>query len=267
MVAISLSIFCLIIGAMLGSFVCCQTRRAFSKRKDKWSRCESCKKKLSWRDKIPIFSWLILGGKCRYCKKEIGKMELIAEMLGAIFILMIFWSWPHSLGGVDGLVAGEIKTYVLFGIFLIFLTIFCELVLVDIEYKKMLSKDLWKLVFASALFLVVRLICCDVNVINELLAALGASLILAGVYFVINRISRDKWVGSGDVLAALASALVLASPEMAAWDLFLANLMGVTLVLSYKHFTGKTKKYIPMVPFLFIGFCVVFVFFFDFYHM
>lgn len=264
--AISLSIICLMMGAVLGSFICCQVRRTFRRRKEKWSYCESCKKKLGWRDKIPIISWLLLGGKCRYCNKAIGKMELTSEIVGALLLLLTFWSWPHSLGGPESLVSGDIKTYILFGVFLLFLVLFCELALVDIKYKKMPGAKLWLLVLFGGLFLITRLVCCEINIMNELLAVLGASSILGGVYYVMNKASKGRWVGDGDALIALASALVLAHPEMAVWDLFLANLMGVVLVLVFRRFMRKVK-YIPMVPFLFIGFCVVFVFFFDFYHM
>lgn len=45
------------------------------------SRCDSCSQKLKWHDLIPIFSFLILKGKCRYCMVKINKNHLISELL------------------------------------------------------------------------------------------------------------------------------------------------------------------------------------------
>ena len=36
------------------------------------SHCPNCKTPLAWRDNIPVFGWILLGGKCRYCKKPIS---------------------------------------------------------------------------------------------------------------------------------------------------------------------------------------------------
>ena len=44
------------------------------------SHCPSCKTRLTPRDLVPIFSWLINGGKCRHCGSEIGAKYLIIEI-------------------------------------------------------------------------------------------------------------------------------------------------------------------------------------------
>ena len=54
------------------------------------SQCDDCKRELSWLDLFPIFSFLLLKGKCRYCKKPIKIDHLISEFLfGLIFCLLI----------------------------------------------------------------------------------------------------------------------------------------------------------------------------------
>ena len=35
------------------------------------SHCMTCGRKLKWYDMVPVFSWLVLGGKCRNCKSKI----------------------------------------------------------------------------------------------------------------------------------------------------------------------------------------------------
>jgi leader peptidase (prepilin peptidase)/N-methyltransferase len=52
------------------------------------SFCPNCNHKLSFLDMIPIFSYLFLGGKCRYCKQKIRIRYLLLEVLsGLIFVL------------------------------------------------------------------------------------------------------------------------------------------------------------------------------------
>ena len=53
------------------------------------SICTSCKHKLNWKDLFPLFSWIFLGGKCRYCKAPISPRYPIVEALnGASYVLV-----------------------------------------------------------------------------------------------------------------------------------------------------------------------------------
>jgi hypothetical protein len=48
------------------------------------SICTSCKHQLNWKDLFPLFSWIFLGGKCRYCKAPISPRYPIVEALNGI---------------------------------------------------------------------------------------------------------------------------------------------------------------------------------------
>lgn len=51
------------------------------------SHCPKCQTKLSWRDNIPVFGWIFLKGKCRYCSKPISARYPIIEFIcGALFM-------------------------------------------------------------------------------------------------------------------------------------------------------------------------------------
>lgn len=53
------------------------------------SRCPSCKKTLGVRDLVPLFSWIISGGKCRQCKAKISSRYPLTEICtGALFYLV-----------------------------------------------------------------------------------------------------------------------------------------------------------------------------------
>ncbi len=60
------------------------------------SFCPSCKHEIKWYDNIPIISYIILRGKCRYCYSKIGISSLILEILGGCLFLFTFLSYGLS---------------------------------------------------------------------------------------------------------------------------------------------------------------------------
>jgi hypothetical protein len=52
------------------------------------SRCPSCKKALQWYHNVPVVSWLVLGGRCAYCRQSISARYPAVELLtGVVFAL------------------------------------------------------------------------------------------------------------------------------------------------------------------------------------
>src|SRR3989344_8918050 len=58
------------------------------------SKCDSCKHKLSWYDLMPIISFTLLNGKCRYCKAPISIQYPISEIFTAVIFAL---TWILSL--------------------------------------------------------------------------------------------------------------------------------------------------------------------------
>lgn len=55
------------------------------------SKCTYCNHQLSAWDLFPLFSYLFLGGKCRYCKKAISFRYPFVEGLNALFYALIYF--------------------------------------------------------------------------------------------------------------------------------------------------------------------------------
>ena len=53
------------------------------------SHCVSCNHKLGPLDLIPIFSYLFLGGKCRYCKEKIRSRYVLLEIMSGLAFLLL----------------------------------------------------------------------------------------------------------------------------------------------------------------------------------
>ena len=51
------------------------------------SHCPQCKRRLAWRDLIPLLSYIFLGGKCRYCGKRIPFRYFFVELINGMLWL------------------------------------------------------------------------------------------------------------------------------------------------------------------------------------
>ncbi|MDE2040297.1 MAG: prepilin peptidase [Elusimicrobia bacterium] len=76
------------LGAVLGSFANVLIHRLPEDESILWppSRCPRCRASISWRDNIPLLSWLLLRGRCRRCRGAISPLypavELVVALLG-----------------------------------------------------------------------------------------------------------------------------------------------------------------------------------------
>ena len=56
------------------------------------SFCPKCKSRISWRENIPLLSWLIQKGKCRNCENKISISYPIIEFLTGVFFVILNFS-------------------------------------------------------------------------------------------------------------------------------------------------------------------------------
>ena len=69
-----------------------------------WSYCPRCEHRLGGLDLVPVFSFLFLGTKCRYCKAPISWRYLSIELLtGALFALTAGYLWHINGSGLDAI--------------------------------------------------------------------------------------------------------------------------------------------------------------------
>jgi leader peptidase (prepilin peptidase) / N-methyltransferase len=58
------------------------------------SQCPKCGYRLKWYDNVPIFGWLLLGGRCRTCKNPISIQYPIVELVTALLFVLVVWLTP-----------------------------------------------------------------------------------------------------------------------------------------------------------------------------
>lgn len=247
-------IFLFVLGACLGSYLCCQTRRLRRKEQKKKSLgnrsvCLHCHYKLKWYDNLPIVSWLMLKGKCRHCHKKIGVAELLSELgLALAFLLLSFslnWATATPLA------------WTIFIATLLLTTILAFLAIYDGLYGELPSLCLTLAIVCAASILTLK----EYSIIStsgfspELIwKPILSFAILGGIYLVLYLISKGRWVGDGDWLLGTAIALALYDPWLALVALFLANF--IACLTMYPAVKSKKNHKVHFGPFLVIAFII-----------
>jgi leader peptidase (prepilin peptidase)/N-methyltransferase len=63
------------------------------------SSCSHCGRVLAPWDLVPVLSWLLLRGRCRYCGGTIDDSPIV-EIAPSVFFVISYLAWPASLRGV-----------------------------------------------------------------------------------------------------------------------------------------------------------------------
>jgi leader peptidase (prepilin peptidase) / N-methyltransferase len=210
------------------------------------SRCPNCGHQLAAPDNIPLVSWVMLGGKCRYCKAPVSPRYLAAEVLTAlVWILAVV-----RLGVTWHLLA-----------YLPFLWVLVALSLIDLETKLLPNAIVYPSIVAGIPLLALTTALTNAG-LSDWIRGLAGLAVGAGVFLVIALI-YPAGMGMGDVkLAGLIGLFVgYASWRYLVAAFFLAFLagaaVGVALMVGGK--AGR-KTAIPFGPFMALGAVVTVLF-------
>jgi prepilin signal peptidase PulO-like enzyme (type II secretory pathway) len=213
------------------------------------SMCPHCKHELSVLDLIPVVSYVLLRGRCRYCHKRIPDTPLPELIMPALFVVS-YLVWPASFEplGVFNFVC-----------WLYVLVIFLALVIYDLKWMLLPNRLVYPSILVVALQVLVNTAATrDWHVLAG--AALGA-LVGGGVFYAIYMLSKGKWIGGGDVKLGVLFGLLAGGPLLSFLVIFLASILGTLLCLPLL-LTGKLSKnrQIPFGPLLIVGTVIVYLF-------
>lgn len=203
------------------------------------SHCETCQHPLSPKDLIPVFSYLWLRRRCRYCHAPIPSRPFWVEVGSAFLFAFTYWHYGLS---VD------------FAVVAFYGCLFIVLGVIDLEHELILNKIVYP---AAVVALVISIFRPPPGIIDILLPwpLLGmVNGVIGGaigfVFLLIPLLIYPKGMGWGDVKMAgliglvTGSRLVLVALLM---GVILGGLVaGILLLLKIK----KRKEAIPFGPFL-----------------
>lgn len=239
-----------ILGLTLGSFVNAFVWRFHEHRNwvSERSECVDCHHALSARDLIPIFSWLLVGGKCRYCHKKISIQYPLVELLTALVFILSYLLWPVAIISIQ---------IAIFALWLINLTGLISLLIYDLRWMLLPTKIVYSLT-ALAIIMGILNIISTRDVLGAIISYVASCAIGGGIFYILFQISKGKWIGGGDVRLGFLLGIIAATAGKSFLLIFIAAALG-SLVSIPLFLTGKLKanRVIPFGPFLIVASFIV----------
>ncbi len=155
------------------------------------SFCPKCNHRLEFLDLIPVWSYIFLGGKCRYCKEKVRPRYLILEILSGIVFLLIYLGLKIDLQGIVYLYLGvnfnnTIQKLIFLLAFIFFYITNAIIIGIDNEYKKINRKVLIFGIVTEAIYLIYLFIFS-----KEKIYGYGLYLLFAIIGLLLNEKNRN----------------------------------------------------------------------------
>ncbi len=229
-----------IYGLIIGSFLNVCIYRIPRGESIAWpgSHCPACTHSLSWYDNIPLFSYLVLKGKCRHCMTSISAQYPLVESLNAVLYIIMYEKFGF---GADFIFYSLISSVLVAIIF--------------IDLKEMIIPD--SLVLC---ILVLSVIHKAINyflygISPELIGSFLGLLVAGGLFAAIVLLSCGG-MGGGDVTLIGALGFVL-GVKYIVLNIFLSFVLGAIISIVLLATKIKTRKDpIPFGPFIVLGFFI-----------
>lgn len=229
------ALFGLIIGSFL-NVVAWRLPRGESLVKPR-SKCPGCDTQLKAYDNIPLFSWLVLRGRCRNCKTSISaRYPVVEAVTAALYALVVAVKFD------DG-------TQVALGLVLV--TFMVPLAVIDLDVRRLPNA----LTAPAAVLAIAILAVLDPSRLpSHLIAAVAAAAPFLLIAFV-----KPKGMGMGDGKLIGVLGLFLGSAVVPAIfiGLILGTVVGVAIIARTGMSQGR-KTQVPFGPFLIAGGLIAF---------
>ena len=229
-----------IIGLVFGSFFCCVGLRLSKGEKfiNDRSVCDCCGHVLAWYDLIPLVSYIMLRGRCRYCKEHVSLLNPFIEIVTGILFALSYYSFGFSLELVLSLFIVALAMIVFSS---------------DLTY--MIIPD-EVIIFFSIVFIILEILLKGIR--GGVLSILSGVLLFFFMLLLMklgNSLFKKESLGGGDVKLFFVLGLVI-DPFLGLITIFLASFIAlpVSLYLLYKN----KEHMIPFGPFIIIAFLIIF---------
>lgn len=221
-----------IIGAVMGSFFHVVATRLSNDESIVFpgSHCPKCNHYLKWYENIPIFSYLLLKGRCSKCHSKIPLSYLVVEIITGLLYAACYHSFKWSFGLI---------------VALIFVSSLITVIVSDIEYMIILDEVL---IFSTLVLAILYILVQGLDVAAyHIYSGIGAFLAMYAIKWMGDRAFKKESLGGGDIKLMFLFGMVLGLP-MAICTIFLATFIAFPVALIIL-FSDK-ENIIPFGPFL-----------------
>lgn len=229
-----------IIGLCFGSFFTvvglrCPKHENFI---DGHSHCDQCSHELAFLDMIPIISYILLKGKCRYCHKKIDNLSTFMELFTGILFMLSYIAFGLSY-----------ELFIALGIVSMLIIISVS----DITYYIIPDEIL---IFFTGYFLIIYVLSGGVfSTFINIVSGIVMFCIMYTIMLLGNFIFKKETLGGGDIKLMFVIGLVV-SPLLGLVVIFIGSLLA--LPISLLLLVKKKTRLIPFGPFLLIAFAFIY---------
>jgi len=196
------------------------------------SHCMNCNKKIKAYDMIPVISYMILRGQCRYCGEKIHLRYPILEFITGLLYVLIYINFGMGMEFIK---------------YIVFISIMIVIGMIDFDTTDVYFKTTGTGIIAGIIFLALYFY-MGLPIKTYVYGGVSAGIFLA----LIILITRGG-MGWGDVEIALICGLFLGF-KYTVLMLFLAFIIGAIIGLVLILLGKKSRKdYIPFGPFIVIA--------------
>ena len=196
------------------------------------SHCTYCKHKLGALELIPILSYLLQKGKCKWCHKKLSPYYPISEFITGICFSLCFiifgWSWQ-------------------FVIAICFISFLVMIVSSDIE-DMIIPDEL--LVIGTICIMLLQSPAYGIGyAVSHFIQGIGAFFFMWGIKLFGDYLFKKESMGGGDIKLLFFFGVVLGFP-MAVLSIFVGSLIGLPISILFQY---KKTHIIPFGPYLCLG--------------
>lgn len=216
-------------GLVIGSFLnVCIYRIPKKENIAKSSHCMTCGRKLGWRDMVPVFSYIILRGRCRQCGAKISIQYPLIETLNGILYVIVFMANGFTFSSI---------IYCLMASALIVIAVVDER-----TYKIPISFNLFLILLG-----IIMTVSDYRHILSHLIGMVCVSLFLYGLYY----FSSGKAIGGGDIKMMIGAGLILGWKNIIL-AFILACILG-SVIHSIRMKISNKKNLLALGPYLSAG--------------
>ncbi|PJB71337.1 MAG: prepilin peptidase [Alphaproteobacteria bacterium CG_4_9_14_3_um_filter_47_13] len=154
------------------------------------SFCPACHETLRYYDLVPVFSWLFLKGKCRYCRRKTGIHYPLIELATLFACLGVYFSWGFTVPAFIIMAA---------------LPFLIALFVIDLEHMILSNQAVFMAAVFAIIFILYQWVVCDsdCNLAQTVSLKLAGGVVFPALVWLIGRVTefffKKEMLGLGDI--------------------------------------------------------------------
>lgn len=197
------------------------------------SYCPKCNHKLNLMDLIPVFSYLFIGGKCRYCKQKIRPRYFVLEVISGLFFVLIAYLMGLSVYNLSFIKIIDVVFLVLYFTFIVLISG------IDKETKTINKSVLMYGIFISIMYIIYLYIIERTSIYRYVIYLLYLAILLLIDTIVLRKYAKNNYIYS---ILMLLIIMLIFTGEYVTLNTIINTLLLIAIYLLLKRLKNNKSK-------------------------